>query len=77
MPRVPGFDRLWDWALEHRGGTEAVSGMVSLEVGSERGDRAGVSTARELVLPDHEANCVGGGLEPFGLEGRLLRRSCR
>lgn len=43
-----------------------------------KGDTAGESVAfMEDVLLDQVLKCAGGGREPTGRVGRLLRRSCR
>ena len=41
------------------------------------GDMAGESEMRLLVLLDQVLKCAGGGRDPVGRAGRLVRRSCR
>jgi hypothetical protein len=50
---------------------------ASLKVGWEKEEVAGVSTNLEEALLDQVLKWAGGGRDPVGRAGRLLRRSCK
>jgi hypothetical protein len=52
-------------------------GTASLEATGVGGGAEGDSVMRGEDLLDHVLKCAGGGREPTGRVGRLLRRSCR
>lgn len=50
---------------------------VSAKVAAVNGDTTGDSENRAEVRLDQVLKCAGGGREPVGRVGRLLRRSCK
>jgi hypothetical protein len=55
----------------------SASTPASLKVADVRGDMAGESANLAEDLLDQVLKCAGGGREPVGRVGLLLRRSCR
>jgi hypothetical protein len=55
----------------------STSTPASLKVGWEKGEVAGVSTNLAEALLDQVLKWAGGGRDPVGRAGRLLRRSCK
>jgi hypothetical protein len=58
-------------------GAGSTSTPASLEVGWEKVEVAGVSTSLAEALLDQVLKWAGGGRDPVGRAGRLLRRSCK
>jgi hypothetical protein len=59
------------------GGGASASTPASLKVVVLSGDTAGDSANLAEDLLDQVLKCAGGGREPVGRVGRLLRKSCR
>jgi hypothetical protein len=64
---------LGSWEVAGRASTSAI-GSVNVRC---NGDVAGASESRGPDRLDQVLKCAGGGRDPVGRAGRLVRRSCR